>query len=73
MEKVEEKMRTRDETGIRLKLEKCQTPQEQTEWVDFILSRKGIKPIDEKIQAITERIKPKNLKVFSSFLGQSTK
>ena len=54
MEKVKEVMRTLDEPGIRLRLEKCKFSQEQSALLGFELSQKGIKPIDEKIQAITD-------------------
>ena len=54
MEKVKEVMRTLDEAGIRLKLEKCKFAQEQSEPLGFELSQKGIKPIDEKNQAVTD-------------------
>ena len=61
MQKVKEVLRKLDEAGIRLKLEKCIFAQEQREWFGFTLSKNGIKPIDDKIQAITNKLKQKNL------------
>ena len=43
--------------------------QKQTEWLGFPLSMTGIKPIDEEIRAKYERITPKQLKEFRSFMG----
>ena len=62
-------MKTLDEAGIGLKLKKCNVAQEQTELLGFTLTQSGIKPIDEKIQTITNRIKPKNLKELCLFMG----
>ena len=41
----------------------------ETEWLGYILSAEGIKPINEKVQAITEKLRPKNLKDLRSFMG----
>ena len=62
IEKVEEVMKTIDEAGIRLKFRKCKIAQSKTEWLDYHLSVSGIKPIDEKIQAILDRLRPTTLK-----------
>ena len=67
----EERVKTPDEKRIQLKFETCKFAQEQTEWPGFTLSQKGIKPIYEKIQAITYRIKVKKLKELRSFMGAS--
>ena len=58
-----------DEAGIRLKLEKCKIAQTKTEWLGYKLSEKGVKPIDEKIQAISDRLRPKTLKELRSLMG----
>ena len=54
MKKVEEVLRTVKEAGIRLKLKKSEFAQTSTEWLGFILLEEGIRPIEEKIQALTE-------------------
>ena len=54
---------------MRLKVEKCDFAQREAEWLGFKLSPTAIKPIDEKIQAITNRIEPKGLKELRSFTG----
>ena len=69
IEKVEEVMKTLDEAGIRLKSEKCKIAQRKTEWLGYYLSASGVKPIDEKIQAISNRLRPKTLKEQRSLMG----
>ena len=58
-----------DEAKVRLKLEKCQIAKKNTEWLGYKLSEEGIKPIEEKVQAITDKLRPKNLKDLRSFMG----
>ena len=69
MDKLEEVLKTLDEAGMRLKLEKCRIPQTKTEWLGYKLSEKGVKLIDEKIQAISDRLRPKPLKELQSLMG----
>ena len=56
-----EVLKTLDEAGIRLKLGKCKIAQSKTEWLGYHLSASSIKPTDEKIQAISDRLRPKTL------------
>ena len=69
IEKVEEVLRTLDEAVIRLKLEKCKIAQTETEWLGYKLTANGVKPIDEKIQAMSDRLRPKTLKELRSLMG----
>ena len=62
-------MKALDNAVIRLKLEKSNIAKTETEWLGFKLSGEGIKPIDEKVQAITEKLRPQNLKDLRSFMG----
>ena len=68
MMKQEEVMKGLDEAGVRLKLEKCRIAQKNTQRLGYQLTESGEKPV-EKIQAITYRIRPKNLKELKSFMG----
>ena len=58
MKTVEEAIRAMDEAGIRLKLEKCKVAKAETECLGYNLSAAGMKPVDEKVQAITEKLRP---------------
>ena len=58
-----------DEANLRIKFDKCAFFQSEVEWVGYKISSKGIKPINEKVQAITEKMKPKNLTELRSYLG----
>ena len=69
MEKVEEALTILDEAGIRLKLEKCKIAQTKTEWLGFKLSESGVEPIDEEIQAISDKLRPKTIKKLRSLMG----
>ena len=42
-------------------MENCRITQTNTEWLGYKLSESGVKPIDEKIQAISDRLRPKKL------------
>ena len=54
---------------IRLKWEKCKFAQKEKEWLEYKLTQTGIQPINTKIQAITDKLKPKNSKELRSYLG----
>ena len=59
-------MKILDEAGIRLKLEKYKIAHSKTEWLGYHLSASGIKQIVEKIQAISDRLRPTTLKELQS-------
>ena len=69
MKKMEEVLTILDEAGITLKLEKRKIAQTKTEWLRFKLSKSGVKPIDEQIQAITDKLRPKTIKELRSLMG----
>ena len=54
---------------VGLKWEKFNYPREEIECLGYKLTRTGIKPMNSKIQEITEKLKPKNLKDLRSYLG----
>ena len=58
-----------DNANVSLKWEKCKFAEEETDWLGYKLSQTGIKPINSKVQAITEKLTPKNLKELRSYLG----
>ena len=69
IEKVKEVLKKLDEANVSLKLDKCTFAAEDIEWVGFKLSQQGVTPKNSKVQAISERLKPTNLKQLRSFLG----
>ena len=66
---VENVMKILDAAGIRLKEEKCQIAQSETEWLGFKLTATEVKPIDSKNQAISDKVKQQSLKDLRSFMG----
>ena len=68
-EKVREVFRKLDSRKLQLKEEKCKIAKNEIDWLGFNISEKGIKPLNEKVQGITEKLKPKNLKELRSYLG----
>ena len=46
-----------DNAGIRIKLEKCNIEKTETEWLGFKFSGEGMKPNNEKVQAIKEKLR----------------
>ena len=69
IKQVEKVMKILDEAGIRLKEEKCQIAQSETECLGYKLMATGVKPIDSKIQDISDKRKPQNLKDLRSLMG----
>ena len=67
--KVKEVLNVLDKAKLQLKAEKCNIACEKIEWLGFNISRTGISPINGKVQGITERLRPKNLKQLRSYLG----
>ena len=62
-------METLDEAGIRLKPEKCKITQKEMKWLGLKLTASGVTPTEDKVLAITEKLKPKNLKKLRSVMG----
>ena len=48
---------------------KCKFAQIEVEWLGYHLTQSRIRPINTKIQVITDKLKPKNLKELRSYLG----
>ena len=69
MKKVEEVIQELNKAGIRRKIEKCKLAQKETEWLGYKLSAAGIKPVEEKVQAIKDKLRPENLKDLRYFMG----
>ena len=51
-----------DDDGKRLNLEKCKKAKKETKRLGYHLSEDGIKPLDEKMQAITTSVQPQSMK-----------
>ena len=68
-EKVREVIRKLDSRMLQLKEEKCNIAKNEKDWLGFRVSEKGIKPLNEKVQGIPEKMKPKILKELRSYLG----
>ena len=68
-EAVKQVLKRLDKANVRLKWEKCKFAEEEKDWLGQKLSQTGIKPINLKVQAITEKLTPKSLKELRSYLG----
>ena len=69
IQKVEEVLNRLDEANVNLKLDKCNFAVTEIEWVGYKLSQKSVAPINSKVQGISDRLKPTNLKQLRSYLG----
>ena len=67
--RVKQELEKLDEANVRLKWEKCKFARNENEWLGYHLTQTGIRPINTKIKAITDKLKPKNLKEIRSYLG----
>ena len=69
LNKVREILKVLDEAELQLKAGKCKIAKQEIEWLGFKLTSSGISPINSKVQGITEKLRPTNLKELRSFLG----
>ena len=69
LDKVREILKTLDNAELQLKAGKCKIAQSEIEWLGFKMRKDGISPVNTKVQAITEKLRPENLKELRSFLG----
>ena len=68
-EEVKKVLERLDAMNIRLNLDKCKIAEENSDWLGFQLSETGIKPLNNKVQGITDWVKLKPLGELRSFLG----
>ena len=69
LDKVREILKTLDHAELQLKAGKCNFAKNENEWLGFKLTEQGISPVNTKVQRITEKLRPTNLKELRSFLG----
>ena len=69
LDKVQEFLRTLDEAKLKLKAANCKIANQEIEWLGFQMTSQGISPVNSKVQGITEKLRPTNLKELRSFLG----
>ena len=67
--KVQEILNVLDLANLQIKADKCKIAQNQIEWLGFKLTSSGVTPVNTKVQGITDRLRPTNLKKLRSFLG----
>lgn len=57
------------EHGLKLKLKKCAFFQEETDYLGFTISEKGVSPDQKKVSAIRELPEPKTVREVRGFIG----
>ena len=62
IEKVREILITLDAAELQSKGGKCNIAKQKIEWLGFKLTSHGISPVNSKMQKITEKLRPTNLK-----------
>ena len=55
--------------GVRLKLEKCKFKQKSVTYMGCMISSSGIKPTEEKVEAVKKAPQPENVSQLRLFLG----
>ena len=66
---VKEPLRKLENAGYRLHPKKCEFFKQEAEWVGHRKDQTGIRPLQDKLEAITKIDIPKNEKELKSFLG----
>ncbi len=69
LKKLEEVLRRLRDAGLRVNAEKLTFCALEIEYLEYILTREGIKPQSNKVQAILAIRPPKNVKELRHFLG----
>ena len=69
MAKLREILNTLDAANLQMKAEERNVAQSQIRWLAFKLTNTGVSPVNNKVQSITERLRPTNLKELRSYLG----
>ena len=69
LDKVREILKVIDDAEFQLKAGKCNFAKQEVEWLGYKLTNSGVSPINSKVQGITEKLRPTNLKELRSFLG----
>ena len=62
LNEVREILKTHDDAKLQLKAGKCRIAENEIEWLGFKLTNQGISPVNSKLQGITEKLRPTNLK-----------
>ena len=62
MAKVREILNVLDVANLQIKVEEGKFAKSQIEWIGFESPNSGISPVNNKVQSITERLRPTNLK-----------
>ena len=58
-----------NEAKLQLKAGKCKFAKQEIEWLGFKLTSSGISLLNTKVQEISDKLRPTNLKELRSFLG----
>ena len=66
---VRETMKKLEKAGYTLNPEKYEFFKNEIKWFGHKIDRKGIRPLQDKLEAITEINTPQNEKTLKSFLG----
>ena len=69
LEKVQENLKMLDNAELQLKALICKIAQSEIEWLGFKMANERISPVNTKVQRITEKLRPGNLKKTKIFLG----
>lgn len=69
LETLEKVLSRLEEAGLRLKSEKCSFQSREVEYLGHRIDAEGIHPLAEKVKAIQEVPKPKNVQELQAYLG----
>jgi len=69
LDKLEVILQRLQDAGLKVNAEKSKFAMQEIEYLGFLINRSGIKPLDQKVQAILNLDRPKNLKELRRVLG----
>ena len=69
LSKVEMTLQRLHKTGLRVRAKKCKFARPELEYLGYLITREGVKPMPKKTKAMLEIKEPKMIKQLQSFLG----
>lgn len=67
--RLHEVLRRLDDAGLRIKFEKCQFLQPEVKYLGFKIDKKGIYPLQDKLESVRKAPRPQDVSQLRSFIG----
>ncbi|XP_041452504.1 uncharacterized protein K02A2.6-like [Lytechinus variegatus] len=69
LSRLDDVLRRLEQNGLRLKLSKCEFMKPTVKYLGHVVDSEGLHPTEEKVQAVKDAPRPKNVQELRSYLG----